>query len=596
MARKAAKPEAAGAPVASDVMAVQGGSAAPVNKVRRKQAVVVVHGMGEQRPMETLRDLASSLAGSRNVFIIPDQATGSAELARIRVPGRNGDPSTDFYELYYADLLGGGTFAQLRGWVLGLMVRWPHQVPKEVWRIWIFLWALVLFTLWWLGPLLANDPVGKVKSILSGMADPLNRPNGLQLVLLAACSLLLSARLSIMSQAHVNSPRKKPNPQRTLAVYWSYLVPVAAPVVIAYAAYFVLPWSSFQLPDGWCASSGFFSCAFAFLASILHLEWFKLLIAALVWYVVTKFGVPYFGDVARYVRSNAESIEGRRAIRERGIRLLDELHNRKEFKKGKETGESEYDRIIVVAHSLGTVVAYDVMRIFWAQRNINNFGKVPAVALGSMKAMAALPGYSSPFSTEQINALSGLQDAISLAMRDEKDAWRITDFITMGSPPARADFLMSRDWPRFEKNITERQFPTCPPVLEKGVFTYNNDKAGGETPHHAAMFSATRWLAIYDPVRKLIFGGDFIGGPVKALFGHGISQLAVKITRNSWFFPNVVTHTNYWRTSVTTKFLDAESQIPCDLSAEVKSGQIVINVLRKRIWPSWSRSPEFMAE
>jgi hypothetical protein len=98
------------------------------------------------------------------------------------------------------------------------------------------------------------------------------------------------------------------------------------------------------------------------------------------------------------------------------------------------------------------------------------------------------------------------------------------------------------------------------------------------------MFAATRWLAIYDPIRKLIFGGDFIGGPVKELFGHGISQLAVKITRPGWLFPNIVTHTDYWRADVATSVDVRPGDLPSDLKAEVNQGQIVINVLRKRIW------------
>ena len=130
-----------------------------------------------------------------------------------------------------------------------------------------------------------------------------------------------------------------------------------------------------------------------------------------------------------------------------------------------------------------------------------------------------------------------------------------------------------------------RRFPTCPPGLANGKFTYRNHKAGGDIPHHGAMFTATRWLAIFDPVRGFIFGGDFIGGPVRNLFGHGVSQLAVKITRNSWIFPNVFTHTDYWRTDVRTEIVHGESQLPSDLAGSVRNGQIVINVLRKRIWP-----------
>lgn len=583
MARKAAK--SATAEVLAKGQPDREKPALPV----RKQAVVVVHGMGEQRPMATLRDLVTSLAGVQNVYIVPDPSTGSAELARIRVP-RNDDagrPATDFYEFYYADLLGGGTFAQLRGWILGLMIRWPHQVPREVVWIWLFLWVATIATLWWLGPLLAGDPLGHIKEMFANIGAG-SGPTLWQRALLAIACLLLSVRLSSMAWIHNSNPKTKPNPLRTLPPQLSYLMAVLVPAALFAAGYFALPWKSFAWPDNspWCSSSAWLPCAWEFASTLAGQTWFKIMAAAAVWYLLTGFGVAYFGDVARYVGVSPDSIDGRRAIRERGLKLLEELHKRPAYANGEDTKKPEYERILIVAHSLGSIVAFDLMRIFWAERNMCNLGKIPASAHAATNEMAALPNYKTPYSTAQVNALAGLQDKVALSIRDDAANWRITDFITMGSPLARADFLMSRDWPRFEANITERRFPTCPPVLDQGGFTYFSQKAGGQIPHHAAMFTATRWLAIFDPVRGLIFGGDFIGGPVRKLFGEGISQLAVKITRKSLFFPNVFTHTNYWRTDVSTEIVHAESQLPSDLASSVRNGQIVINVLRKRIWPN----------
>lgn len=574
-----------------------GDSAAPATIERRKQAVVVVHGMGEQRPMETLRTLAETLADGRGVFIIPDQSTGSAELARIRIAGRNIDPAsplpkepaTDFYELYYADLLGGGTFAQLRGWVLGLLLRWPHQVPKEVWRIWVFLWVVIIGTMIWLGPLLTSNPVKHFTDFISAEKG---NPNPTQVVIIAVGGLLLLLWLVLESGRHATARATAPNPTRSLSVVLSYMSPPVIAAAVAAAAWFGLPWGKLAFEPYACAPQDWYCNATSFARQIFQAQWVQVLIAAIVWFGVTKFGVPYFGDVARYVGVSPDLIAGRKAIRERGIALLTELHDRKAYKDGKKTDQSEYDRIIVIAHSLGSIVAYDVMRLFWAQRNISNFNPVPADAIEAMRDMADLPIYSKDYSDAHLNTLVGLQNRIAVTMRAEKDAWRISDFITMGSPLARADFLMSRDWPRFQKNIDERRFPTCPPVLEKAKnpekdkdgFIYGSEKAGSKIPHHGAMFAATRWLVIYDPIRKFLFGGDFIGGPVKKLFGHGVSQLAVRITRRSWIFPNVVTHTDYWRSDVDTHFHEDQSQLPSNLKSEVQQGQIVINVLRKCIW------------
>ena len=72
--------------------------------------------------------------------------------------------------------------------------------------------------------------------------------------------------------------------------------------------------------------------------------------------VANQFVVPYFGRVVRYTRATPENIAARKNIRERGLSLLSELH------------KEDYDRIIVVGHSLGSILAYDLISYFWATR------------------------------------------------------------------------------------------------------------------------------------------------------------------------------------------------------------------------------------
>lgn len=144
-----------------------------------KQAVVVIHGMGQQKPMETLRSLVrvlwetdlrltdpdpksgarrteTSSAGSdafqgprpqvNKSWIVPDTRTGSRELARITTPAATNGLRTDFYEFYWADIMEGSTREQVAAWVGGLLLRWPYQVPKDVTVAWFVLWALTLLT------------------------------------------------------------------------------------------------------------------------------------------------------------------------------------------------------------------------------------------------------------------------------------------------------------------------------------------------------------------------------------------------------------------------------------------------------------------
>jgi len=96
------------------------------------QAVVVIHGMGEQIPMDTIKGFVhavwqtdDSITPNRfphptEVWSRPDGRTGSLELRRITtresVPSAPEFPAgvrTDFYELYWADLTAGATWASL---------------------------------------------------------------------------------------------------------------------------------------------------------------------------------------------------------------------------------------------------------------------------------------------------------------------------------------------------------------------------------------------------------------------------------------------------------------------------------------------------
>ncbi len=74
------------------------------------------------------------------------------------------------------------------------------------------------------------------------------------------------------------------------------------------------------------------------------------------------FLVPYLGDCARYLRDAPDNIETRNRIRQLGLEVLDDLHRRQS------NGAVRYDRIVVVAHSLGSVIAYDVLRAFFVKQ------------------------------------------------------------------------------------------------------------------------------------------------------------------------------------------------------------------------------------
>lgn len=73
--------------------------------------------------------------------------------------------------------------------------------------------------------------------------------------------------------------------------------------------------------------------------------------------------VSSFADVVRYLDTTPRSYAMRRNIRQGFVELLNGLHN------AKYGGNDRYDRIIVVAHSLGAYIAYDGISYLWAQKN-----------------------------------------------------------------------------------------------------------------------------------------------------------------------------------------------------------------------------------
>ena len=92
-------------------------------------------------------------------------------------------------------------------------------------------------------------------------------------------------------------------------------------------------------------------------AILLLWNWptFKLLVALGVYSALQWFLIPYFGDVGRYVSTKPDAVATRNEIRERGLKLLETLHDSR--RDGSSDGAPEYARIIIIAHSLGSVIA-----------------------------------------------------------------------------------------------------------------------------------------------------------------------------------------------------------------------------------------------
>jgi hypothetical protein len=478
---------------------------------RKKIAVVITHGMGEQIPMETLRGFVDAAwvtdaevhwpsppdEQPGDIWIKPDEVTGSLELRRITTrwtksptnPQAKG-PRVDFFEFYWADLAEGTTVQEVWDWLRTLLLRRPRHVPQGLMGAWLLLWAAA--------------------------------------VLVAILSLLALS-----------------------------------------------PW-----PGGvWHA---------VFAAAAVLVGW-------VMQYMVS----PYIGDVARYVRADPRNIAMRRAIRERGLKLLDDLH-----------ASGAYNRIILVAHSLGTIIAYDLVSLLWVVRGQSlrigedeaTFRKLRAVEQAAHEladgTQAKRCAYREAQRAFRLSLRAGAE-AEGGTRRFSGEEWLISDLVTLGSPLAHAAFLLARDEADLADKKARWLFPIDPPQFQK-IESEQREKivAGRDPPpaevwgppaglfsyfvadrkwamHHATPFAAVRWTNIHDP-HRMIFQGDIISGPVAPVFGPGVLDIDLKALRGQ---SRRFSHTRYWT-------LTADGPAP-----HIDALRKAINLLDRpdgELWSQWT--------
>ncbi|MBU1495138.1 MAG: hypothetical protein KJ956_14370 [Actinobacteria bacterium] len=268
---------------------------------------------------------------------------------------------------------------------------------------------------------------------------------------------------------------------------------------------------------------------FLFLQTVLPESWRVLelpkWLTGLLGAVVTLVAIPalkkIIGDAARYLDPAPGNIKRRQEIRVKGVKLLQALH------------EKGYQRIIVVGHSLGSVIGYDILTHAWPLYNKTGDLEKDHPCMTALEELVASGDYS-------VDAYQAMQSNVFAEMALNGYTWRVTDFVTLGSPLTHASILMAADEVDLREKQRSREFPTCPPELEKGKFSYPADRVH-RWPHHAAVFGPTRWTNLYFPARAVIWG-DLIGGPMKLQFGRSIRDVPVRTRLRG----GLVSHTLYW--------------------------------------------------
>ncbi|WP_420862431.1 hypothetical protein [Algirhabdus cladophorae] len=476
-----------------------------------RHAVVMIHGMGEQIPMETLTSFVDatwttdlSLVGEDRKDVNtgeqrtenaswgkPDQRNRSFELRRIATEKAKTGVYTDFYEFYWAHLITGNTWDHVAPWLTGLVLRNPFKrVPAAV----RFAWCVMAM----------------VTAIL--------------------------VYLAVVNIWNVSNDIA-PGPRTSF--------------VLALAA----------LAGG---------------------------------YVLNTLIIPRLGDVARYIKASPPNVANRQKIRSNGVELLETLMHAKKTKIDRKGNPYEvyiYDRIIVASHSLGTIVAYDILTHTFGRNNrdydAEKMAKTPAQphreALEKAIQTASLPDNDPAQTILDIEDFQALQDAARAELNATGNRWIISDFVTMGSPLTHAEFLMAYDKDGLRADQAKRILPTCPPVLEwdersdKSHFTYRRGKLDGikvpdnddgtkpafeshpRIPHHAAMFAYTRWSNLFSK-HRFVLKGDLVSGPVADQFALQGEGGPIKGVKDIPVLPDLdhngqpasgmkrgwVTHNNYW--------------------------------------------------
>ena len=518
-----------------------------------KTAVVVIHGMGEQVPLETLRGFVETVyrrdrvlasmpvgdTGLLDVSIVPDDVTGSAELRRITTLKDGPAKRTDFFEFYWADIMDGTPVDMVIGWIRMLVLRSPLRLPQAIKVRWA--WGLLsAVTL-----LIAG---AGVLTLYPGLASWLEMQGWVQRLgadlqagrpVLSGLLFVLAAVVLVMRAITAIRDGKRVSPILPLALAAAGLVVSVVPPVVAGSLQF---WAgAITLFFGWALNG---------------------MIA------------PYVGDVARYVRATPSTVERRRQVHARGMALLEALHSRrlngppvKAFTQAAETDPPLYDRIVIVAHSLGTIIAYDLLQLFWEKygpTHHQDWGADDAEIQAALEAcdLHVRQVWNKPRGSLDMAGFTAARDRLFALLRQRRPGWRISDFITMGSPLAHAEFLLVDNADAVDAACEERRFATAPPrpdPIQKsmlyGVAMPGLDGFGTRQrqivlpkyPHFAAQFSTVRWTNIYDESHNPLLG-DLISGRLEARFGPGIVEHPVAIRRPGWMpvLRRLFTHTRYW--------------------------------------------------
>jgi hypothetical protein len=555
-----------------------------------RTAVLVVHGMGSQRPLDTVRGVVNAVwlgadhptGKARRIWTHPERTGLDIDLPVIttNILPEDGYHRIDFHEFYWAHLMSETRAVAVLLWLFELARMGPRLKPSIAalyWATLVFLSVLILS--------LSTGVIQLSVQFIQRVADLIPSPHSIVNDYHLLISVLLLAITVMAGFALIAAIWKR----AVKLAAWS--LGITAVTVLAFLLTNGYPRLSEQVTNlllptllailvvkatmnGWgLAGLGIILLlsAAAFCFALYWFHWFAVGFATMYdegwipWSITSYwssaaacyfvaiylalyavFLQPYLGDAARYFRNSPANVSVRREIRRQAVSTLEALHL-----------SGDYDRIVVVAHSLGTVVAYDMLRAYYSRINQALPGgyllgpDFDAVDLGTLaKSEARAKGRE--IVKQMAHAVATARKSGDTDLR----AWLVTDFVTLGSPLTHALYLMCRGKTEeelradFERRTLEREFPTCPPrmVDGDGRLTFVNPNDHKRYFHHGGQFALTRWTNLYFPVSQLLWG-DAIGGEVGSIFGDpktGSNIADVPVHTHTTDADTFFAHVLYW--------------------------------------------------
>jgi hypothetical protein len=387
---------------------------------RELVAVIVNHGMGQQVPYETMESVALAIErgvrGHAKTFkpLVRNVRLGTegkneteTELVRVELQFEMEEKIYDvhIYESYWAPLTEGKvTLKDVVAFLWGAGLNGIHNTDSGTFKRWLFgsqrefklprpwLYVLLFSIMLVLASLTLMNGVLTAAAASHAIAGSGGFPTNEQLAPLTSDFLLADTGVALIALGTVGIPRfkKKLTPRWVMYVEWALVIGGVALILPGGLA---MPWQLLGLsPEyycwGWfselakCLTGDASACPHITAAYLRLLESFpriggplkyvteRQFWVAAIWgiellaaYAGRWFLIEYVGDVAAYIAAHTVSKfwELRQQIWQTAMKVADAVYRTRTTSADESKANFLYNKIVVVGHSLGSVIGYDVL-------------------------------------------------------------------------------------------------------------------------------------------------------------------------------------------------------------------------------------------